>query len=134
MMKPIGEIGHSERCIISPSNFGRVFTKQFFEGEGEMGKIFETKIEVNIGWAFSLFIDQKKSFLQPALNQPFTWAGVENGFEISFESGETSTRHIRKTFNAGIKTEIVKHKLFQIDFIRFAKVEENGFKFGVNLE
>jgi hypothetical protein len=95
---------------------------------------FKTQVEVNGGWSFVFGFYKMAGFRQPFFLQPVPGRHAECFLEVALKPGKASPRELRKFFDGEIEMKIAKHEFFQVNLIRFGKVEQKVPELGHNMQ
>ena len=91
-------------------DFRRGCSKLFFEGIGEMGKILESQVQVNIRRKLALFRDQVVGFFQASLQKPTAGGLAKDLFKVPFKSGKTPAGEVCKSLQLDVEMKVLLHK------------------------
>src|ERR1700754_2655364 len=95
---------------------------------------FEPQVEVDGGGLFVLFFYEMAGFRQASFLQPLAGGHVECLLKVALEGGKASAGELGKSFNGDIEMKIAEHELFEIDLVRFRKVEKEFFECGQDMQ
>lgn len=89
-----------------------------------MREAFEAEVEVNGGGFAVLVFDEAAGFGKAFILQPLAGCHGKRFLKVALKAGQAAPGKLRKLFDRQVKMKIAQHKLFEVNFMRFRKVEQ----------
>lgn len=89
-----------------------------------MRKAFKAEVEVYGGGFTVLVFDEAASFSKAFILQPLAGGHGKRFLKIALKASQAAPGELRKLFDRQVKMKIAQHKLFEVNFMRFRKVEQ----------